>query len=242
MMYHPRFLGSAILFVVSFSHACSAHAHDAEAPPVAGQTTPVPPALPAPAPTTNSNSEIEMPSRWAGNNFGAGYSANLSTLGVQSDDLSQNDEFSAVSVSLSPGYFLVMQPKHQLRLSTALALSVTSSNSNSTAQNDDVSLNDIPLLLSYTMQPFSSGKGRGIGGQAAMTDPTLLVGEGAYRTWLHARANVYFPTSAHSRSLRQYPNIGASIGIRQQFRLLGDGAAGLTYLLLSFNESWSHTF
>ncbi|MRG96743.1 hypothetical protein [Polyangium spumosum] len=145
-----------------------------------------------------------------------------------------------MGASLNPGFFLLRRPRHLLRASTSIAL-VAPVWDNDTYGGEDVSLADIPILLTYTALPFIVGRGAAPGGLAGMRDPTLA-GAGDHRTWLSLTSGASLPASRWSRSrgLDASTHLGAAA--RQQIKLLGDDAAGLNWVLISLSFDWQHDF
>lgn len=144
------------------------------------------------------------------------------------------------SFGLSGGYLLVAAPRHQLRLSTSLGWSVTTKDSARPINEGNVSLSDLPLSLSYTGNVASYGRGRGVGGLAALTDPTLRFGDGAHRTWINVNASFVVPTGTSSREYDKYFDLVAGLGVRQQI-LLRPESNVFSHLLLGLGLSWRYT-
>jgi len=222
--------------------ARNSHAAEPEAEPTPTSPLPTAPTEPIHPPESRAaDAAPDKPLRWAGTTFSTGLATSLATFGAH-DYTGENHRFTGISLGISGGYFLVAQPRHQLRISTGVSVGFALSDSNTTTSSSEPSLSDLPLNLTYVGQIVTSGQGRNIGGLAAMTDPTLRFGTGAHRTWIAANTALKFPTSSQSRALDKYLDVSAAIGIRQQIKLRPDDASAFTHLLISLSGSWVHTF
>jgi hypothetical protein len=74
-----------------------------------------------------------------------------------------------------------------------------------------------------------------------MRDPTLL-GGGDWTTWLAVSGALTFPASPQSKRAGLDLATGLHLAVRQQIKLLGSDAPGLTHLLLGAGIGWSHPF
>jgi hypothetical protein len=230
-----------------------------EAPPgPAAPPAPAAPATPAAPPTPAAPADPAAPPvrppgellRWSGALFRWGHGVSASALGVSSADnyvegwsgaaSSDNDVYTQ-TFALSGGYFILRRPPHQLRVSTSLAVDVELTNSDTTTYKQQPDLRDIPLRLTYTTTLWSRGDGGPIKGDAAMYDPTLL-GRGDHRTWGLVAASLRFPTSRPSQGSGLVLGTSLAVGARQQIKLLGSDAPGLTHLVVTLSETWSHFF
>lgn len=235
---------------------------DSDAPPVppppgaAPASVPLPPSAPVVVTTAVATPSAAAPEgemlRWAGTRFDWYHGVTLATLGVHeapsspglSPDRSAygpNDDFYAQSFTFSGGFFILERPPHQLRASTAVNVQTELTNSDDTTKKRDPQLNDIPLRLTYTPTLASIGDGGPIKGAAALYDPTLL-GRGDYRTWGILSGSVGFPTSSRSQGIGRLLTTSLSAGARQQIKLLGSDAPGLTHAIFGVAGGWTHYF
>lgn len=184
---------------------------------------------------------VKRPLSWAGTNFEWGTQLSTTILGIGPDYNGTEDERVFMTWSLSPTYFIVQRPRHQLSVGTRLAVSVELTSSDTTDLKQEPRLGDIPIGLDYAATLFTRGDGPTIGGVSAMRDPTLL-GEGDWRTWALVSSYLVLPASAASRAAGV--DLGTSIGagIRQQIKLLGGESGWLSYLLITASERWTHAF
>lgn len=187
---------------------------------------------------------------WSGTLFSWGHAVSASMLGVRSAEsvvtgfdgqVSSDSDVYTQTFALSGGYFILRRPPHQLRVSTTVAMDVELTDGNTTVQRHEPALRDIPLRLAYTPVLWSKGDGRPIRGDAAMLDPTLL-GRGDHRTWGLVAGSLRLPTSRVSQGTGLLLGTSLSVGARQQVALLGGGAPGLTHLIVTLSETWSHFF
>lgn len=201
---------------------------------------------PLPPPALPASGEL-LP--WAGTWFSWGHAVSASILSIPSaenDASGFNGQVSpanryAQAFSLSGGYFILRRPPHQLRISTTVAVDAELTNPGTTIQKREPDLRDIPLRLVYTPTLWSKGDGGPIRGDAALFDPTLL-GRGDHRTWGLVAGSLRFPVSRVSRGAGLLLGTSLSAGLRQQVALLGSGAPGLTHLVVTVSETWSHLF
>lgn len=213
------------------------------APPPPAPVAPPPPAPVASPPPPPPESSALLP--WAGTlvSHGFGYSVSSGTVNGIGD---VRLESYSVTTALSGGYFLLQRPRHLLRAATGISVSYSDILSVSppsivVGPGDNPALGDIPLSLEYTLTALSYGDGAPIKGAAAMSDPTLL-GKGDHRTWVRARGSLSFPTSDSSQQAGRALGTTLSVGLRQQLKLLGSTAPGLTHLVLQADGAWGHSF
>lgn len=230
---------------------------DSDAPPVPPPPGATPASVPPPpsAPVVTMT-PVETPPagapegemlRWAGARFDWYHGATLATLGIREETVfkgfkgSGEDELYGQSFAFSGGVFIVKQAPHQLRASTAISVQTELTNSEATTRNREPQINDIPLRLTYTPVLFSTGSGGPIKGAAALYDPTLL-GRGDHRTWGILFGSVAFPTSSRSQGIGRLLTTSLSAGARQQIKLLGSDAPGLTHAIVGISGGWTHHF
>jgi len=200
-----------------------------------GQPAPTP--EPEPAPITPDD---PPPLRWAGTTFSWSHALTPATIGIGRDPLSGADEWYVMRFALNPGVFLLHHPRHQLRVSTSLAISTLFMNSDVATNSPTSELLEVPIRLTYTALPLVFGKGAPPGGIAALRDPTLA-GRGDHRTWLQVGTGLIIPSETdRARGTDLALDVAASL--RQQVKILGSEAKGLGWLLLSASFAFRHDF
>lgn len=217
-------------------------------PPVSAPEAPplTPPAVaPAPAPSqppASTTVAMKPPLSWAGTTFAWENQFSAHILGVGPDYIGSDEYDTFVTAfSLTPRYFILWRPRHQLSASTNFTVFSELTDSRTTAVEHSAQIADLPLGLDYAATLFSHGHGKSLGGFRTMKDPTLL-GEGDYRTWALVSTYLVFPTSESSRAAGVQLATSIGVGLRQQIKLLGGDSRWLSYLLITGSESWSHTF
>jgi hypothetical protein len=211
--------------------SAQARAQEPEPPPPASEQNPAPAVV-----------AVKPPLSWAGTTLAWDNQFSAKILGIGPDYIGSEEEESFVTAfSLTPSYFILWRPRHQLSVSARVTLFSELTNSDTTALKHSVELADIPLGLDYAATLFSHGHGKSIGGLRTMTDPTLL-GEGDFRTWALVSSYLVFPTSPESRAAGVDLATSIGVGLRQQIRLLGGDSPWLSYLLITASESWVHAF
>ncbi len=179
---------------------------------------------------------------WAGTLFQWYHSTSLSLFDSSSDfGLATSEGSYSQTFAFSGGYFIFRRPPHQLRVWTNVAVTTELTNSDTTTRLREAVVNDVPLNLTYTPTLFSEGNGGPMKGPAAMGSPTLL-GRGDNRTWGVVSGSIRFPTSQQSQGAGRVLSTSLGLGARQQLKLLGSDAAGLTHAVVGLGETWSHHF
>lgn len=229
-----------------------------DAPAVAPDAPAVAPASPVAAPVAPlvatpvaaSAAPVETPAApvapkpplsWAGTTFDWGTLFSASILGVGPSYVGTEDEQVLMTWGVTPSYFVFWRPRHQLSVSTHVAVEVELTNSNTTTKKHQAEIADVPLGLDYAATLFTRGHGPTLGGVRAMHDPTLL-GEGSFRTWALVSTYLVLPASPESRAAGVDLGTSVGAGLRQQIPLLGGDSRWLSSLLITASERWSHAF
>ncbi|MFT3772122.1 MAG: hypothetical protein QM820_42495 [Minicystis sp.] len=179
------------------------------------------------------------PVPWAGTTFVWDHEVPLSLLGAAPKYAEPSGVYQ-MSLALSPGFFVLWRPRHQLRLSTRIGVSFFLGNdSDTTTSPRRADLDDIPIQIAYAGVPFIHGEGAAYAGPAAMQDPTLL-GRGDVRTWILPTGAVTFPASSRSRALGLYAQTTVGLGLRQQLPI--SGGSVFSHVFITLSERWTHFF
>lgn len=158
---------------------------------------------------------------WRGTSVSWGHSATTGLLGVGEDF--QSDDFHAYAMNwtLSLNYFVIDEEKYKVSVSTAPALSVELTNSDTTTTKREPLLADLPVQSTYSRSLFSSG---------------------LWSTGTSVTAGLIFPTSKASAANGTYVTTSPRIGLTQNIPILGEKSPALKSISLGANVRWDHRF
>jgi len=206
----------------------------------AGAQAPPPPP-PAAPPAEPPAAPTGLLGRFAGSYISWDHVVNVELLGVGDKSLDSTSFAYSMSWSFAPSFYVYRSDRHALRLQTSLGVSVELTNSETTTENHQPLLGDLPITLSDAISLFSwGGQSAAPQGPSAAFDPSL-VGGGEFNTWLVTSAGLVLPTSKKGQTAF-YAATRLGLGLRQRVKLLGSQAPGLQNVTLSLNELWRHDF
>jgi hypothetical protein len=230
-----------------------------DAPPAPAATTPSAAPAATAAPPTDPNATTApvappadkaekkaappKPLPWRATNLIWGHQLSTTVVGLGYDLQSSAGESYAWAFSANPGYFVLDQRDHKVRLVLNLNADYELTNSDFTTRDKEFLFGDIGVGPTYIGTLLKAGGGGDPNKLTAAQrrDPTLAGGS-EYITTLLVGGRLFFPTSKFS--LSQGINLRTSLfaGVRQTIKLLGNSAPGLQNITMTLSESWRHVF
>jgi hypothetical protein len=181
--------------------------------------------------------------RFSGTTLWWSHLLSTSAAGIDQSYLTRENDLYTMSFGVRPAYFPIWTPDHKLRVSTYIGMTANliDGREHTPPRDAGPDIDDIPLQVRHVATLYSSREGASIGGPAAMRDPSLL-GGGDWSTWLIGSGSLTFPLSEQSKAAGFVLVPWLNFAVRQQIKLLGSDAPGLTHMLLATGFSWSHPF
>lgn len=220
-------------------------------PPVAPAPPPVAPPPPQPPPPPEEKPKgMSLLQRFAGSAIAWTHQASASIFGnvtafnLASDFTGVPDGSADVytqTFTFVPGAFLYRDARHNVRLSTVVAVTTEYTHSDDLYQNRP-DLNNIPIRLSDTISVAAWGAGEGNAAAGAVARDPTLAGAAEYRTQAVVGGQLIFPTSRAFANSGMYMGTNLSVALRQQVKLVGSSSDYLGNITFTLSESWTHQF
>lgn len=222
-------------------------------PPVMAPAPPPAPPAPPPAPPAAPEKPKGMTllQRFAGSAIAWTHSASASIFGTVTAEnyvegfngrIYRDSDFYSQTLTFVPGAFLYRDARHNVRISSVVAISTELTDADNTTYKYQPDLNNIPIRLTDTISLAAWGAGEGGTAAGAVARDPTLAGAAEYRTQAVVGGQVILPTSRAFGSGGLYLGTNLNVTLRQQIKLFGSSSDYLGNITVSLGEAWTHQF